>query len=71
MKQTNYDCDICKKVYHIETEYEEMTEIAQSYFAICDIDFHKGMVCQNCYSKKPKLAKEIDNFLNNSEDKQQ
>jgi len=61
--KTKYDCDLCKKVYHIEDEFDGMSDIVQSYFAICDIDFEKGMVCQNCYDNKPSLAKDIDIFL--------
>jgi|TARA_X000001388_G_scaffold27363_1_gene19284 hypothetical protein len=61
--KVNFNCDICKKVYHTETKHEEMSEVAQSYFAICDLDFDKGMVCQNCYKNNSVLAKEINNYL--------
>jgi len=61
--KVNYNCDICKKVYHTETKHEGMNEVAQSYFAICDLDFDKGMICQNCYKNDSVLAKEINNYL--------
>jgi hypothetical protein len=63
MTPIKYDCDICKKVYYTEKKYNEMTEISQSYFAICDLDFHKGMVCKDCYKNNPALAQEIIEFL--------
>ena len=61
--KVNYECDICKKTYHTENKCNEMTDQAQSYFAICDINFDKGSVCQNCYRSDHELAKEIDNYL--------
>ena len=63
MTTIKYDCDICKKVYHIETEHKQMTEEAQSHFVICDVDFNKGMVCEDCYKNSPVLAQEIDYYL--------
>tara|TARA_Y100001973_G_scaffold94600_1_gene146835 strand:+ start:50 stop:247 length:198 start_codon:yes stop_codon:yes gene_type:complete len=61
--KVNYDCDICKKVYHTDTKHESMSQLAQTFFAICDLDFHKGMVCNSCYKNDQVLAEEINHYL--------
>ena len=55
--KVNFNCDICKKVYHTETKHEEMSEVAKSDFAMCDVDLDKVMDWQNCYKDNSVYTK--------------